>query len=228
MPNGLAKVASFSLMIAGAALSNAQIINFESGSGSGTQDSSITAIAGNQTSDFSTLTAQDFTNARNGANAYILSPLASGWVSGLGAGSTAKWVGLESTAGNNGYVSESGLYAMNFDVASAMSSAKLNLIFSVDDQLGGSNNAGLYLDGVAIPGSSSYTDWNNQIESKSFNLGGLSAGTHTLYFDVVNSGNGPAGIIFKGNVQAVPEPTSMAALGIGAIGLIRRRRAKKA
>ncbi len=231
MANGLVRFVSLSVLIAGAAISNAQVISFQSGNGNvGGLDSKITAISGPQTADFAALTSTDFSNVKGGNAASILTPLAAGWVSGLGGTSTAKWVGLEPRAGDNSTHSESGLYAINFNVGSAMSKAQLDLKFSVDDQLGGSNNEGLFLDGSAITGSRSFTDWNNQIESKSFDLGSLSAGQHTLYFDVVNSGNGPAGLIFQGSVhnQAVPEPASFAAVGIGLLGIARRRRVKQA
>ncbi len=57
------------------------------------------------------------------------------------------------------------------------------------------------------------------------------------YFNVANpagalsspfSGNPPANLGFKITTAAVPEPASMAVLGLGAIAMIRRRRSKKA
>jgi len=228
MSNGLVRTFLLGLAVSGAAISSAQLATFHSGNGGGSTDSQITATPGDITQDFHQLVSQDFTNARTGPSAYILSPLAAGWVSDLGDGSGARWVGLEARAGDNSTHSESGLYAIDFNLASSASDAALNLRFSVDDQLGGVNNEGLFLDGHAIAGSRSQTDWNNQIEDKHFFLGSLAAGTHTLYFDVVNSGNGPAGIIFNGDIQAVPEPAPMAALGFGALGIVLRRRSKRA
>jgi hypothetical protein len=115
---------------------------------------------------------------------------------------------------------------MAFHLNSNASDAMLHLDFSVDDKLGDANNQGLFIDGNAIANSSSGVDWNGIVESHNYDLGALSAGDHHLYFDVLNSGAGPSGIIYSGSItaQAVPEPGSFVALGIAAAGLIRRRR----
>jgi hypothetical protein len=102
----------------------------------------------------------------------------------------------------------------------------MNITYSIDDQLGGSNNVGMFLDGNAIANSSSGVDWYDTIENHTFDLGTLTTGTHTLYFDAVNSGAGDSGLIFDATVTAAPEPAPFLALGIGAIGLLVRRRGK--
>lgn len=229
MANALVKSLSFAILIASAAFSSAQV-SFQSGNGApNTQDSQVSFILGPSTADFATFTPSTFADfSMNATQAYILQPpLAGGWVSGLGNGSTAQWVGSSPTSGNNAYQSNTALYAISFTLAQDTPNAALNLIFSADDQLGGSNNVGLYLDGNAIANSSTGVLWDGTVLNQNYYLGSLLAGTHTLYLDDVNSGAGPAGVIFQGTVQSVPEPTSMAALAVGALGLIRRKYAKK-
>jgi len=225
MANKLVKSLSLAIILATAALSSAQI-SFQSGNGvAGAQDSQVSFIAGPATADFSTFDSSTFLNYSSTAQkAYILTPLAGGWVTGLGSGSTAQWVGVSPTAGSNSAGnSTSGLFAISFYVPQAIQQAGLHLIYSADDQLGGSNNSGLYIDGKAIANSNTGSLWDGVINNQEFGLGSLSQGTHTLYFDDVNSAAGPAGVIFQGTVQSVPEPSSIAVCAVGMLGLIRRR-----
>ncbi len=199
-------------------------INLISGNGNGDNDSKITALAGSETGPFHPLTASDFASALTSDHAFIFNYPAYGWVRSLGDSSGAKWVGVD----QNGYYanSHSALYAVSFDVVQTITNAQLSLRFSVDDTLGDANNEGVFIDGHALANSKSGVDWNGVIENKSFGLGNLAAGTHTLYFDVNNIADGPSSLIFNANIrsQAVPEPATYAALGLGIIGLIRTRK----
>jgi hypothetical protein len=56
----------------------------------------------------------------------------------------------------------------------------------------------------------------------------LAAGANTIRLDVVNTGSF-SGVLFSGTVSDVPEPSTFAALGIGAVvlGCLRRRKSRQ-
>jgi hypothetical protein len=217
----LIQVVGLTSLAALAATSRAELVHVQSGNGGGPLDSMVTMLVGNPAGDFAPLIAADFMAAQTGPSANILSSLAGGWVSGL-PGSTAMWIG---TGPDSGQSTSTALYAIQFNLANAAPVSFFDVFFSVDDQLGGANNVGIFLDGSPIPGSRSGVDWNGVIEHHVFGTGPLSAGTHTLYFDA-NNGGGPAGLIFSGTVQAVPEPATFAIFGVAALGFLKTRRRK--
>jgi hypothetical protein len=84
---------------------------------------------------------------------------------------------------------------------------------------------GTFIDGANAGGSQSvYGTWTYTGGTGTYaNLTG--SGTLAVVVDTSN----PSGIedsytTFRGNLEAVPEPASMAVLGVGALGLLRRRR----
>jgi len=56
----------------------------------------------------------------------------------------------------------------------------------------------------------------------------LSAGEHTISFDVYQIGGGPAGLLYTGTLSLIPEPGSLALFGLGLAGLgfARKRQSK--
>jgi hypothetical protein len=222
--------------LATASFASNEVIDFHTGNGGGSQDSVFTFVAAGSSyapwsglgsnSALPTLTSSDFSAAAAGQNAYILSGLAGGWVNGLPSDASAKWIGDQATGWNNSYGSYSALYAMPFTLTSSAKDAVLTITFSVDDQFGDSSNEGLFIDGAGIANSVSTTDWNNQIETKTYDLGALGKGVHDIYFDVYNSGAGPSGMIATGNITAsnVPGPASIAVFAVGAFSAMRRRK----
>jgi hypothetical protein len=205
-----------SIAVLGAAISAnaATLASFVSGTGT------VTALAGPASGEFAPLTAGDFAGATSGvsvANAGgWVDPSSAAWTSN-GGDSSATWVSVGNT---------SGLYKIDFTTASDAVNASFMITYSVDDQLGGINNEGIFFDGAALAGTSTGILWNGGVEQKTFSLGNLSAGTHSIYLNVTNSGGGPSGAIFNGTVsgEAVPEPATMAVLGLGVAAMLRRKK----
>lgn len=169
------------VVVLGAAISAnaATLASFVSGTGS------VTALAGPASSEFAPLTAGDFASATGSvsvANAGgWVDPNSAAWTSN-GGDSSATWVSVGQT---------SGLYKIDFTTGTDAVNASFTITYSVDDQLGGSNNEGIFFDGSALAGTSTGILWNGGVEQKTFSLGNLSAGTHSIYLNVTNSGGGP-------------------------------------
>jgi uncharacterized protein (TIGR03437 family) len=184
----------------------AQTVTVRSGNGTlGGIDSNVTFLQGPADTDFTrSFTQADFSNARQGPEAFIISPNPL-WLTGLSADPNAKWIGANSTSSvSQGYT---GLYAVSFTISNPFTSAVLSLHYAVDDAIGNdSNNTGIYLNGAAVCGNlvaNGLTDFTQEHDLTCNDAGSqLHVGTNWLYIDAANNG-GPAGLLFSATITTV-------------------------
>jgi len=177
-------------------------VTVRSGNGPvGGVDSAVTFLVGPPTGDFGqAFTTSDFLNAQNGPAAFILSGPASGWITGLSADPSAKWIGANATAwGNAENPGTTALYAISFPISSAFTAATLALHYSVDDGLG-TVNPGIYLNGTPICGNSLPQGFTQQNAAICDITTSASLGSNWLYFDDVNAIVSPAGLLFSATI----------------------------
>jgi hypothetical protein len=176
-----------------------------------TSAGSVTLLdSGFTSTDFSApFTGANFLAAETGTAASIESSDPH-YIASLPSAPAAIWIGTNTTAGVN--VGDTALYAISFDIPDAFVSASLNMFYAIDNELGGSN-AGIYLNGIALPASTGIGGFSSQFTYTDASVGGdLVQGTNWLYIDGVNLG-GPAGLIFSADIStvnssSVPEPSS--------------------
>ena len=213
-----------------ASSAQAQSVFLQSGNGPvNGPDSLITFTPGPPYSDFSPLTPAVFAAAASGAPAFIFDSAETFFLYAppTAVGPTCQWIGTTASSGTS--TSTTAMFAIPFYWSANTANNALDITFSVDDQLGGLGipgdpDMGMFIDGNPIANSASNVDWDDTVETYTLGLGSLSMGNHYLYFDDNNSGAGPAGLIFNATINAVPEPTPFAVLGLGALSLLRLRR----
>jgi len=212
------------LVLSLASASFGEIMTLRSGNGIvGGTDSLVNMLVGPADSAFaSAFTPANFTSARTGSDAFIISPHPA-WITGLSGDAVAKWIGTSATAASEG---SSALYAIDFVLSVPFSSATLDLHYSVDNQLGGGPNQGVFLNGTAISGSSTGGNFSSEFVLTRSDIGPLlTLGTNTLYINETDLG-GPAGLLFRATISttestgAVPEPSSLLVFGCGAMSLV--------
>ena len=176
------------------------------------------------TTDFpAAFTAANFSSAQTGTPASVLTstPFYTTDPSLTAAG--AEWIGTSAGAGNGSSPAYTALYAISFDIPDAFVSASLTLDYEVDNALG-DTNAGVYLNGIALPGSTGIPCGPGVACTASFSAlqtytdssvtADLVQGTNWLYIDGVNLG-AEGGLIFSADISTVntapvvPEPSSV-------------------
>ncbi len=173
--------------------------------------------------------AQDTNYLLNGTTyGYVSSngtfPLAGNWLTNT---STSKWITPAVNQGASFDPTTNGTYSwkLSFDLSGFNASTA-----SFSGQFAADNSAVVKLNGVQIGGASGFSSFYNFGATSGFN-----SGVNTLEFVVTNfaqgSGN-PTGLrveFLQSSVAAVPEPETYAMLlaGLGLMGAISRRRAKK-
>jgi hypothetical protein len=193
--------------------------------------SAVTFLANgtSTTSDFpSAFTTGNFNSAKTGADAAVLTTTPFYTAASALTTAGAEWIGTSAGAGSGSTPGYTALYAISFTIPDAFVSGTLSLNYEVDNALG-DTNAGVYLNGAALPNSTgipcgvgvactasfdglqTYTD--NNISAD------LVQGTNWLYLDDVNLGS-EAGLIFSATIStvnaasSVPESSSVILLSI--------------
>ena len=187
------------------------------------------------TTDFpSAFTAANFDSAQTGANAAVLTstPFYTTAASLTTAG--AQWIGTSAGGGNGSSPDYTALYAISFTIPNTFVSGSLTFNYEVDNALG-DTNAGIYLNGIALPGSTGIPCGAGVACSGAFSAlqtytnsnvtADLVQGTNWLYIDGVNLG-AEGGLIFSADISTtnatVPESSTLRLMliGIGVIGLL--------
>jgi hypothetical protein len=176
--------------------------------------------SGSSTTDFpAPFTPAQFAAAQTGPAASVLSSTPSYIPASDIPG--AQWIGTNANAGAS--VGNTALYAISFDLPSAVSAASLTLTYAVDNDLG-DTNAGIYINEVALPSSTgipcgpgvacdgAFDSVNTYTDPSIGSL--LVSGSNTIYFDAVNLG-GPAGLLFSGNITFTPAAVPAPLIGYG-------------
>jgi hypothetical protein len=210
--------AALVLALVGTRLSQAETVVLRSGNGSvGGNDTLISMLAGPADAAFATaFTSSDFAAAGSGPAAFIIANHGA-WIATLPGDPLARWISTSANGVNEGGTA---LYAIDFTLANAASSATLDLRLAVDNALGGGPNQGVFLNGTAVSGNSMPAGFSSESTLQRNDIAPmLVAGTNTLYINATDQG-GPGGLIFSATIETVPipEPAGLLLLAIGLAG----------
>jgi len=163
-------------------------------------------------------TSSDFSAARTGTTASVVSTIGSPWAPNGSTSSLAKWICCASTPSPD----VSALYAIPFTL-SETAAVKLDFSYMVDDNLGDHVNSGLFINGNAVSGTNTNTVGEfYYVQSLSRDITPyVVQGVNYLYVYQYDGG-GVSGAQFTAIVTATPEPCSIVLLGLG--GLLLRRK----
>src|SRR3989338_8273576 len=120
-------------------------------------DSSVTMLVGPTETGFNVpLTITDFTDAKNGPNAYEI-PNHNAWIPSLSVDPSAKWIGTHNVNPNHhgpNTALATALYAVDFEITSdPIDSATLTISYSSDNTLGDNANEGVFINGIPVTGT---------------------------------------------------------------------------
>jgi hypothetical protein len=191
-------------MLLSGTLLPAETIVLRSGNGSvGGNDTLVSMLLGPADAAFTTaFTPADFAAADTGPAAAIIANHGA-WIATLPSDPQARWISTSANGVNEGGTA---LYAIDFTLASAASSATLDLQLAVDNALGGGPNQGVFLNGTAISGNSMPAGFSSPSSLQRNDIAPLLvAGTNTLYINATDQG-GPGGLIFSATIETVPIP----------------------
>ena len=200
-----------------AMVASAESVTVRSGNGSVLgRDSSINFLIGPASADFaSPFTPTDFANAQNGSAAYILIPNP-GWINGLSADPSAKWIGANASAASSG---NTALYAVPINIANSFNNATLILHYAADDTLEFlSGSGGILLNGTAVCTNQIQAGFSEEHILACSNVGPLlHVGQNWLYFDAVNLG-GAGGLMFSATISTTSDvlpPVAVPHIAVG-------------
>lgn len=161
------------------------------------------------------------------------------WKERLDGDTSAEWISTRDDTS-----SDSAIFSLSVGPVSA-GPQYLHFAYLVDNYLGTSHDngfggndgfAGIYVNGTALSGSRDpIGGFNSDLYFNSGDISSLLSTSGTNIIQVVlgndsSQGGSPAGLIFSGSInnsaQAVPEPGTLAALGLGALTMLRRRARK--
>jgi hypothetical protein len=202
----------------------AETLTLRSGNGIvGGSDSQINFLLGPADGPFpNAFSSQNFTDARTGPDAFIIVPHPA-WKAALDSDALANWTATSATGAGEG---STGLYAIDFVLDSAcFSSATMDIDFHVDNDLGDSNNEGIFVNEIPVVGTKLLGGSGSHFSTdQSFtNLditGSVNNGINTLYINAVDLG-GPGGLQFSATItiEQIPCPPDEVTVGGEILGI---------